>query len=75
MNDPLEIFEAAYMEWRPPERTVPKWNFYFWPALAGGATLLALFISQASPVGDNREQPSAILVEQVSEVDTVATSR
>jgi len=73
MNDPLEIFEAVYKEWRPPDRLEPRLTLFFWPALAGAATLAILFLTQMGPVKTSTDKPSSILVDQMAQVD--ASSR
>lgn len=69
MNDPLEIFESTYRAWRPPGKPEPRWSLVLWPAVAGAATIAALVFSQASPVRANQDQPSAILIEQMTKLE------
>lgn len=68
MMDPIEIFGYVYREWRPPERPMPKASLFLWPALAGALTFGLLLLSQQGPTRITRE-PSAILVDQMSQVE------
>lgn len=68
MNDPFEIFEAVYKEWRPPERLAPKVAYVLWPAFAGVATLTLLVLTQAGPIKSPSDKPSTILIEQMARV-------
>ncbi len=71
MNDPIEIFEDVYKEWRPPDRPVPTRAFTFLPLATACGVFLVFLIVDRAPVRERTDRtPSAILASQISGLDS-----